>query len=66
MYDNHIKQIPPLSARETLDFFISGKMPPRFRGHFETDQAEILRAHGVNIDTDNRYTDGGFYNAEDK
>lgn len=47
-----------MTAQETLQFYISGRMPERFRGNFEVDQAEILRAHGVNIDTD---TDGGFY-----
>ena len=58
-----IQRIPPLSSAETLAFFISGKMPERFRGNFEADRTEILRQYGV-VDRD--FTDGGFYNAEDK
>ena len=57
-----IQRIPPLSAQETISFFVTGRMPPRFAGAFEADRDMILRQHGV-IDADNR--DGGFYN-EDK
>jgi len=53
-----IQRIPPLSAQETISFFVTGRMPPRFAGAFEADRDMILRQHGVNIDTE---IDGGFY-----
>lgn len=58
-----ISRIPPLSPKETILFYTTGRMPERFKGNFEADRTEILRQHGV-IDADNR--DGGFYYAEDK
>lgn len=47
-----------MTSAETISFYTTGRMPERFRGNFETDQAEILRARGVRIDTQ---IDGGFY-----
>lgn len=56
--DRHLSRIPPLSSAETLAFFISGKMPERFKGCFDRDRDEVLRQNGVQIDTDKN---GGFY-----
>ena len=40
-----ISRIPPFSARETLDYYASGKIPERFRDSDETRHKEILSAY---------------------
>lgn len=46
--NGQIKKIPPLTQRETIDFYTSGKMPDRFTQTDTAKRHEILRKNGVN------------------
>lgn len=53
--DRHLSRIPPMTAQETLQFYVSGRMPERFEGNFERDRTEVLRQYGVHDTDDNIY-----------
>lgn len=44
---NQIKKIPPLTRAETIDFYVTGRMPDRFEKTDSARRHAILRQHGV-------------------
>lgn len=46
--NSQIGRIIPLTQRETIDFYTTGKMPERFTQTDTAKRHEILQQHGVN------------------
>lgn len=44
---NQIKKIPPLTRAETIDFYVTGRMPDRFEKTDCARRHEILWLNGV-------------------
>lgn len=46
--NNQVRRIIPLTKSETIDFYVTGKMPERFTQTDTAKRHEILRKNGVN------------------
>lgn len=47
--NNQVRRIIPLTKSETIDFYVTGKMPERFETTGKVKRDEILRKNGVDV-----------------